>query len=106
MSHEPRNIESLHFLTRFTKHAVTSTVGVMMSQVNLMQSVEISYKLLMKHTDTKPEKERIIGGKENPIYRPNGLFYMPVFGQIKNAIYMKSPLIERKGCFICPFSAK
>ena len=37
-----------------------------MSQVNLMQSVEISYKLLMKHTDTKPEKERINGGKEKP----------------------------------------
>jgi len=28
----------------------------MMSQVNLMQSVEITHKLLMKHTDTKPEK--------------------------------------------------
>ena len=94
MSHEPRNIESLNFLTRFTKQAVTSTVGVMMSQVNLMQSVEISYKLLMKHTDTKPEKERINGGKENPIYRPNGLFYMPVFGQIKNATYMKIPFID------------
>ena len=66
MSHEPRNIESLNFLTRFTKQAVTSTVGVMMSQVNLMQSVEISYKLLMKHTDTKPEKARINGGKEKP----------------------------------------
>ena len=29
-----------------------------MSQVNLMQSVEITHKLLMKHTDTKPEKEK------------------------------------------------
>ena len=58
----------LNFLTRFTKQAVTSTVGVMMSQVNLMQSVEILYKLLMKHTDTKPEKERIKGGKENTTF--------------------------------------
>ena len=29
-----------------------------MSQVNLMQRFEITYKLLMKHTDTKPEKEK------------------------------------------------
>ena len=35
---------------------VHSTVRVMMRQVNLMQSVEITNKLLVKHTDTKPKK--------------------------------------------------
>ena len=52
-----------------------------MSQVNLMQSVEITHKLLMKHTDTKPEK-----GKNNRRER-------------------KSHLLNEGLVVICPFSA-
>ena len=111
MSHEPWYIETLNFPTRFTKQAVTGTVGVMMSQVNLMQSVEITHKLLMKHTDTKPEKEKnkwreriILYARfrpnkkwqfyDNPIHWTKGLFLYAPSRPNKNTIYMKSRLLK------------
>ena len=42
---------------------------------------------------------------ENPI-EGRACLYMPIFGQIKNSIYMKIPFIEGRHVFICPFSAK
>ena len=37
-----------------------------------------------------------------PVIEQRGCFYMPVFGQIKNAIYMKIPVIELRSCFYMP----
>ena len=80
MSHEPRDIETINFLTRFTKQAFTSAVGVVMSQVTFMQSIEIAHKLLVKHTDTKPKQ------KKKSYSDWKAYFYLPVLGQIKKAM--------------------